>query len=73
MFEELIAQQEQKLLRLGQRFIPNLTLDDLLQPCDYPQLEQNPVFRFEEGVLIGLKTAETAYAAQKAQMRYGES
>lgn len=55
--EEMIEVQKQKLLLLSRRIIPHLTPDDLLQPQDFPELEQNPEFRFEEGYLMGLESA----------------
>ena len=32
----------------------------LMQPNDFPDLENNPLFRYEEGVLEGLLTARMA-------------
>lgn len=60
LFKELIEGQQKKLFKLGREIIPYLTHEDLLQPNDYPALENNPIFRYEEGVLEGLKTAEMA-------------
>lgn len=64
LFEELIEQQQKKVLRLAQEIIPNITGDDVLQPNDYPQLENNPYFRYEEGVLEGLQVARMAFLAR---------
>lgn len=61
LFEEMIELQRQKLLDFGRRIIPTLTTDDLLQPNDYPELEFHPLFRYEEGVLEGLLTAQMAF------------
>jgi len=63
IFEELIDLQKQKLLGCAQEFIPYITEDDLLQPNDFPLLENHPYFRYEEGVLEGLLTARMAYLA----------
>lgn len=57
---QLIEQQQKQLLALGRRSIPQLTPDDLLQPNDYPELELNPYFRYEEGVLHGLQVFQAA-------------
>lgn len=65
LFEELIELQRKKVFKLAQEIIPNVTGDDILQPNDYPQLENNPYFRYEEGVLEGLLTARMAYLAKK--------
>lgn len=55
--DRAIAHQEEKVMRLGEFLVPNLTSEDLLQPNDFPELENDPRFRYEEGVLQGLKTA----------------
>jgi hypothetical protein len=61
--EEMIAHQQQVLLALGRRLVPNVTLDDLMQPNDFPILESHPIFRYEEGVLHGLQVAKSALLA----------
>ena len=63
IFEELIKLQRDKIRSCAERIIPHITEDDLLQPNDFPLLEQNPHFRYEEGVLEGLMTARAAYMA----------
>jgi hypothetical protein len=63
MFDELIALQRKKVLNCALRILPHLTEDDILQPNDFPELEMNPHFRYEEGVLEGLMTARMAYLA----------
>ena len=65
MLDELIDFHRDKLLALARRVIPHLTQDDMLQPCDFPELEQNPLFRYEEGICDGLLTARTAYLRYK--------
>ena len=63
--EELISMQHQELLTCGRRLVPSLTTEDALQPHDYPELEHHPHFRYEEGLLTGLMTAQTAIRALK--------
>ena len=60
LFVELIDQQKDKLYKMGCEFVPHLTKDDLMQPNDFPALELNPLFRYEEGILEGLYTAKMA-------------
>ncbi|MDN3508599.1 MAG: hypothetical protein P0S93_00980 [Candidatus Neptunochlamydia sp.] len=60
LFNELISQQEKKLLRYASHIIPNVTSDDILQPNDYPELENHPFFRYEEGLLKGIHAAKMA-------------
>lgn len=58
--------QRTKLLKIAQRFIPNISVEDLLQPQDYPELENHPEFRYEEGILAGLETVLAMLHSQKA-------
>ena len=60
--QDLIAHQEKKLLALAREIVPHLTSDDIMQPNDFPELENHPIFRYEEGILTGLKTAQSALA-----------
>ena len=62
---ELIAAQQQVLLKIGCRLVPHLTSDDVLQPNDFPELEFNPHFRYEEGILAGLLSAQAAVRSKK--------
>lgn len=66
-FSELIILQKKKVLKCAQSIIPHLTEDDLLQPNDFRELELNPHFRYEEGILEGLKTAEMAFLARSQE------
>lgn len=68
LFNELIAGQEKKVWESGSRIVPYLTMDDLLQPNDFPELEYNPFFRYEEGVLSGLLTAYAALNARRHEL-----
>ncbi len=67
VFEELIQFQEKKLLKIANEISPRITSDDILQPNDFPELESNPYFRYEEGVLKGIHTAHMALRAAAAQ------
>lgn len=60
LLEEIKDLQEQKLLKVGHDFVPRLTREDVLQPNDYPELENNPYFRYEEGILEGIHTVRAA-------------
>ena len=63
LINQIISLQEKKLLDLGRCFVENLTSEDILQPFDYPELEENVHFRFEEGVLQGMHTIRSALLA----------
>lgn len=63
LLNHLYDNQQQKLLQEGSKVIAHLTSDDVLQPMDFLELEENPFFRFEEGVLTGIGEARAAIAA----------
>jgi hypothetical protein len=67
LFEELIQSHQEKLLALGRKIVPTLTPEDILQPNDYPELENNPHFRYEEGLLAGIQTAFIAIKAKRRE------
>ena len=60
LLQEIADQQQKKLLICGRRIIPTLTDEDMLQPNDYPTLENHPHFRYEEGILEGIRTIQMA-------------
>lgn len=65
LLDELIEQQRCSLLSLARRITPEVTDDDLLQPNDFPELENHPLFRYEEGVLHGLQAAKAALLSRE--------
>jgi hypothetical protein len=60
LLDELIEGQKKKVLEMAKRIVPHVIEDDLLQPNDFPELEFHPHFRYEEGILDGLRVARTA-------------
>ncbi len=58
--QDIVDGQQKKVLSCARRIIPTLTTDDVLQPNDYPELENHPEFRYEEGALEVAITAVTA-------------
>lgn len=65
LLKELVQFHQTQLLRCGRRIIPHLTPEDLLQPNDYQDLEFNPHFRYEEGMVAGIQTVQMALWALK--------
>ncbi|MBS3904444.1 MAG: hypothetical protein KGZ39_03870 [Simkania sp.] len=65
MFDEMVDQQKTKLVAVASEIMPNLTEDDLLQPNDFPLLENHPYFRYEEGLLAGILAARMAFLASR--------
>jgi len=54
-------------MKFANQLLPHITEEDILQPNDFPVLENHPYFRHEEGVLEGLQTALAAVRAIQAE------
>ncbi len=63
LVEEMVEVQQRQLLEVGRRIVPSLTPEDMLQPNDYPELENHPCFRYEEGLLAGMQTVQNGPAS----------
>ena len=57
LLEEMIAHQEAKVLKIAREIIPGISPEDVMNPQDFPALERNGRFNFEDGILAGLKSA----------------
>jgi len=64
ILDELVEYQEKRLLKIANQINPRITSDDILQPNDFPELENNPYFRYEEGVLKGIHAARMAILSE---------
>jgi hypothetical protein len=62
---DMIIYQKKKLLEVARRIVPQAVEDDLWQPNDFPELEMHPLFRYEEGVLHGLLSADAFLSMQQ--------
>ena len=65
LVQQMIDDQQDKLLKCARRIVPYATSDDILQPNDFPELENHPYFRYEEGLLAGLLSAQMALRASQ--------
>lgn len=59
LLEEL---QRKKVLDLARRLKPGLTLEDVQNPHDFPELD-DPDWHYADGVLAGIASVKTALAA----------
>jgi hypothetical protein len=65
IIDELVKGQIKRMHEFSKKIYPMITPDDLWQPNDFPLLEENPYFRYEEGVLAGLLQSKAALLASK--------
>ena len=64
MFDQMITNQRAKVLRLAREAVPNVGLDDILNPHDFPELKAHPTFEYEDGLLAGLIAAQVAFRTE---------
>jgi hypothetical protein len=70
LLEEMIVQQERKVLALARRLVPHVTPEDLRNAQDFAPLVASADFNYEDGILAGL---QAALMAVRAARRGGEN
>ena len=60
LLQGMIEQQRAKVLAIAQARHPGVTLEDLRNPQDLPDLDADSRFHFEDGLLSGLLSAQMA-------------
>jgi len=58
--------QRGKVFALARRLKPNLTLEDMRNPHDFPELEDLD-WHFEDGILTGIQSALSAVRARRRE------
>lgn len=66
--DELEELQRRKVLDLARRLKPGLTLEDVQNPHDFPELD-DPDWHYADGVLTGIASVRSAVAAEVSQGR----
>lgn len=64
LVDELHALQAGKVLALARRLRPGLTLEDIRNPHDFPELD-DPDWHYADGVLAGIASVRSALAARE--------
>ena len=72
LIQEIAELQKRNMLSCAKKLVSQVTEDDLLQPNDFPLLETNALFRYEEGVLAGIQTVEMALRALEKNLECGD-
>ena len=66
LVQELEDLQRRKVLDLARRLRPGLTLEDIANPHDFPELG-DPDWQYEDGVLAGVQTVLAAVRARRRE------
>ena len=56
----MVARQREKLLKVARELVPNATSEDIRNPQDFSELLNDPLFNYEDGLLVGLLRAQAA-------------
>ena len=60
LIEEMIKQQETKVLKIAREILPNTTPEDIRNPQDFPELNNDIKFNYEDGILTGYLSMKVA-------------
>jgi hypothetical protein len=64
LVREMEELQLQKVFELARRLKPGLTLEDMRNPHDFPELA-DPDWHYEDGILTGIQSVGAALVAMK--------
>jgi len=64
LIQELIQHQQSKVLKVAREIVPDLTPEDIRNPQDFPKLVADTIFNYEDGILTGYLTFQTAFRKQ---------
>ncbi|MEZ7974366.1 MAG: hypothetical protein QMC48_05005 [SAR324 cluster bacterium] len=60
LLEEMVDQQQTKVLKVAREIIPDATPEDIRNPQDFPELSADSLFNYEDGILTGYLSMQTA-------------
>ena len=64
LLQELIKYQQTKVLNVAREIVPDATPEDIRNPQDFPDLVSDTLFNYEDGILTGYLTLQTALRKQ---------
>ncbi len=64
LIQELIFHQQSKVLKVAREIVPDATSEDIRNPQDFPELVADTLFNYEDGILTGYLTLQTALRKQ---------
>ena len=64
LLQELIEHQQIKVLKVAREIVPDATPEDIRNPQDFPDLVTDTLFNYEDGILTGYLTLQTALRKQ---------
>jgi len=66
LLEEMEALQIKKVFELARRLKPGLTLEDMRNPHDFPELGDTD-WHYEDGILTGIQSVRSAIRSERTR------
>jgi len=60
LLQEMVEYQQAKVLKVARELVPDATSEDIRNPQDFPELVTDSLFNYEDGILTGYLTLQTA-------------
>ena len=60
LIQEMVDQQRSKVLKVARELVADATPEDIRNPQDFPELSTDALFNYEDGILTGYLTLQTA-------------
>ncbi len=64
LIQTLIDYQQSKVLKIAREIVLDATPEDIRNPQDYPELVADTMFNYEDGILTGYLSIQTALRKQ---------
>ena len=64
LIQEMVDQQRSKVLKVARELVADATPEDIRNPQDFPELFTDTLFNYEDGILTGYLTLQTALRYQ---------
>ena len=64
LIQEMIEHQQSKVLKVAREIVKDATPEDIRNPQDFPELVADTLFNYEDGILTGYLSLQTALRKQ---------
>ena len=65
LLQEMVEHQQAKVLKVARELVPDATPEDIRNPQDFPELSTDALFNYEDGILTGYLSMQTALRSQE--------
>ncbi len=65
LIQEMVDQQRSKVLKVARELVADATPEDIRNPQDFQELSTDALFNYEDGILTGYLSMQTALRSQE--------